>query len=65
MDDTLLTPNGVAAAEALGLALGAGAAVGPHATATPTAARDCRKRLREMVGSELIEISLPLEAQAL
>jgi len=41
-------------AEALELALGAGAAVGPHATTTPTAASDSKKRLREMVGSELI-----------
>src|ERR687887_2568559 len=47
---------GFAAALALPLALGTalGAAAGPHATATPTAASDCRNRLREMIKSRSI-----------
>src|SRR6266851_6018146 len=43
-------------AEEVGLATGEGAA-GPHATATPTAASACKKRLRSIFGPTSLSIS--------
>src|SRR5947209_6844731 len=45
---------GFAAALAPALGVAPGAAAGPQATATPTAASDCRNRLREMISSRSI-----------
>src|SRR2546423_5215451 len=61
----MLTGFGVAlAAAADALALGVGAAVGPHATTTPTAAKDCRKRRRFITPSPVISRPPPAGSAA-
>jgi hypothetical protein len=50
----MLTAFGAGLPLAVALGLGLAVAVGPHATTTPTAARDCRKRRRLIRPSRVI-----------
>src|SRR2546423_323544 len=48
----------------LALVVGLGVPVGPHATTTPTAARDCRKRRRFITPSLVIQRPPPARSAA-